>query len=97
MPKAIATKTTALRRTTANEKRTTKLLTSGPTHSRHVTTVHDECDALTVANCRARWAFTYRAAFSQLQACSSSLQTSTVTPRSRYRLAKRRICRVPTA
>lgn len=41
MPKVIATKTTAVRRTTANEKRTTKLLTSGPTHSRHVATVHD--------------------------------------------------------
>jgi len=36
MPKVIATKTTAVRRTKANEKRTTKLLTSGPTHSRHV-------------------------------------------------------------
>jgi len=40
MPKVIATKTTAVRRTKANEKRTTKLLTSGPTHSRHVAKLH---------------------------------------------------------
>jgi len=35
MPEALATKTTPPRRATANEKRTSKQLTLGPTHSRH--------------------------------------------------------------
>ena len=86
MPKVIATKTTAVRRTKANEKRTTKLLTSGPTHSRHVTKIHGaRCRAAVhLLERRARVSARFRAVTPDKQTSSGmSLASHTVTA-SRY-------------